>query len=504
MKSFSELAKELFHRIRQNAIFVVLFSLVWFILRTGTKPSRVVYPCQRAAAANSYIWITAYVLPFLLAVPKEISAKINKKKFIIIVLVAMVAGSAVLFGLYEMGKQSRYGLKVTEKLAKFQPSSNIFVINGTSGNDEGVDELINLMGEHGLLFYKSSATSKNKGSTGFIAADDVIIIKVNSQWDERGGTNTDLLKALIQAIVNHPDGFKGEIIVADNGQAQFGPTNHGGSLNYSMNNAEDTSQSVQKVVDSFAGSYNVSTYLWDTITTKRVNEYFEGDVEDGYVVNTTVNPRTRIMVSYPKFKTKFDTYISFKLGIWNPQTQTYNSGRLKVINVPVLKSHGGFGVTACVKHYMGVVSDKLTAQLGVRTHYTIGAGGMGTEMVETRFPTLNILDAVWVNAVPSAGPPTSYNDATRVNVIAASTDPVALDYWASKHILLQIAKLNGYSARALTTMDPNNTVSGSFGYWLRASMQEISRVGYQTTADEDYMNIYIANLQTLQMHTQQN
>jgi hypothetical protein len=28
-----------------------------------------------------------------------------------------------------------------------------------------------------------------------------------------------------------------------------------------------------------------------------------------------------------------------------------------VINVPVLKSHGGYGVTASVKHYMGVASD---------------------------------------------------------------------------------------------------------------------------------------------------
>jgi len=37
-------------------------------------------------------------------------------------------------------------------------------------------------------------------------------------------------------------------------------------------------------------------------------------------------------------------------------------------------------------------SDKLTANLGARAHNTVGTGGMGTQMVETRFPTLNIIE----------------------------------------------------------------------------------------------------------------
>jgi len=488
--------KRSLHRIKQNSFLIGLLSLIWFIFRTGTKPSRAVYPCQRAAAANSYLWLTVSVLP-LFAVSKKMAERSSIRKIAAIVLVVIVAGSAVLWSLSEMWRQPMpsyaegqvVGLTLKERIAEFQPASDIFVVSGTSGSYGGVTKLINLMGNHGLLFYKSPAAGRNRGTTGLIAKDDVVIIKVNSQWDERGGTNTDLLKALIQTIINHPDGFAGEIIVADNGQAQFGPAGNGGSLAWSRNNAEDASQSIQKVVDSFAGSFKVSTYLWDTITTKRVYEYSEGDLEDGYIVNATINPRTGIMVSYPKFKTTFGTYVSFKFGIWDPQMQIYYSERLKVINVPVLKTHVGFGVTACVKHYMGVGSDKLTGQLGVRMHNTVGRGGMGTEMVETRFPVLNIIDAIWVNAVPRAGPSTSYDDATRFNVIAASTDPVALDYWASKHILLQFAQIKEYSL--VSTMDPDNTASGSFGYWLRLSMQEINGVGYQSTADEAYMNVYV-------------
>ena len=496
---FVTIIDKLLHLIAGNTFVIGLSSLIWLVLRTGTKLPRAAYSCQQVAAANSYVWLATCVLPPFSAIIPKMSISLGRKRPII-TLLALAAIAPATWRLNNTSGDSpspastnqTMRLTLTGRLAKLKPASDIFVLNGTSGNDHGVTKLIDLMGKQGQLFYKSPTTGKNKGPTGLIASNDTIIIKVNCQWGERGGTNTDLLKALTQAILQHPDSFDGEIIVADNGQAQYGSTGSGGSLDYSRNNAEDTSQSVQKVVDSFADSYNVSTYLWDTITTKRVGEYYEGNVEDGYVVDTTLNPRTGALVSYPKFQTEFGTFCSFKLGIWNPQTQTYDTDRLKVINVPVLKAHSGFGVTACVKHYMGVGSDKLTAQLGARAHNTIGAGGMGTEMVETRFPALNIIDAIWVNAKPGGGPRTPYDAATRTNVIAASIDPVALDCWAAKHILLQTSHRKGYSN--VTSIDPDNTTSPSFGQWLRLSMPEISKAGYQTTVDEAHMNVYVFQL----------
>jgi len=482
----------------ERSIFLIgLLSLLWFLFRTGTKPTRAAYPCQRVAAANSYIWLTVYMLPFLHAVSQKIlSINLSRRKILVLFILATISvGSVISWRLHEMwSKPEREALGLTFEgwTANFQPSSDIFVVNGTRGGDGGIIELINLMGKHGLRFYKSQEVGENKGPDGLIARDDVVLIKVNSQWDERGGTNTDLLKKLIQAILDHPDGFVGEIVVVDNGQAQYGSAGNGGSFSWSRSNAEDPSQSVEKVVSIFSDSHKVSAYLWDAITTKQVKEYKDGDMEDGYVINMTVNPRTEIMISYPKFKTKFGTYISFKTGIWTPETQTYNSERLKVINMPVLKTHSTYGVTACVKHYMGVVSDKLTRSLGSRAHNTVGLGGMGTEMVETRFPVLNIIDAIWVNAVPKRGPRTPYNVATRVNVIAASVDPVALDYWAARYILMKVAELKGYGD--LSSMDQDNTNSGSFGNWLRLSMNEIVLAGYQSTMDEDHMNVYVTSL----------
>jgi hypothetical protein len=345
------------------------------------------------------------------------------------------------------------------------------------------------MGENGLRFYGSEKEGTTSGPDGLIPSDAVVIVKVNSQWDERGGTNTDLVSSIIEAVLDHPDVFVGEVVVADNGQAQYGSTRRGGSLDYERNNAEDRGQSIQGVVDGFSDAARVSTYLWDAITTNQVSEYFMGDDEDGYVVDEEGSGGSGLRVSYPKFRTRYGTRISFRHGVWRPDISAYDAERLKVINVPVLKAHFIYGVTGCVKHYMGVVSDKLT---GGDSHRGVARGGMGTEMAGTRMPTLNVLDAIWVNANPGSGPRSNYEEATRLNTIMASVDPAALDFWATKHVLMQAARLRGHDD--LSKFNPDNTEPKSHGDWLRRSAEELRKAGHTVTLNEERMNIFVARL----------
>lgn len=436
-----------------------LFSLAWFLLRTGLRPSRVVYPCQRATLANVGIGLSFF--SFLK------SKKISK---CIIAAIVVIAVFAVYLIIEKQEIPSEYlvqDIAQEEQLAIEKPSSDIFVVQNTNGADNGFEKLIKLMENKGLRFYD------------IIKKDDVVIIKVNCQWHERGGTNSDLVKSIIRSILNHPAGFEGEIIIADNGQAQFGSKGRGGSLDWENNNAIDRSQSMQDVAEEFE---QVSTYLWDEITETEVNEYHEDDMQDGYVLYPEPDEMTGIRVSYPKFRTEHGTYISFKMGIWDPDTRTYDSDKLKVLNVPVLKSHFIYDVTAAVKHYMGVVSDKLA---GHKPHRNIGMGAMGTQIAETRMPALNIIDAIWIN--PVSGPSTSYSQAVQTNTIAASTDPIAIDHWSAKNILIPAAEQIGHPH--IEDMDPD---TGSFGKWLRLSMQEINRRGYQTTMDRNKMNVYVS------------
>ena len=118
---------------------------------------------------------------------------------------------------------------------------------------------------------------------------------------------------------------------------------------------------------------------------------------------------------------------------------------------------------------------------------------MGTEMAGTRMPALNVLDAKWVNAKPGKGPKTRYDEATRLDTVMASADPIALDYWASKRVLMQAARLTDH--RDLSKIDPDNTDIRSFGSWLRLSMEELTKTGYRVTVDEDGMNVYVLDYQ---------
>ncbi len=481
------------HTRNKRLILIGVFSLIWFILRTGTKPSRVVYPCQRAALANSSILLGLSIQLSLVSILTKTKKDISKKgvSLVMLILIAnLILSSGELLGRMQLAgaadpDQELY-LSLGANQASSFPASNLYVINGRA--IANVNELINLMGSNGLLFYKSDTSGANQGPTGLIENNDVILIKINEEWPYRGGTNTDVLKQLIQALVEHPEGFAGEIVVADNGQWQ-------GSMDWSQNNAEDPAQSTQDVVNMFSQDFDVSTYTWIPIRRTRVDEYSEGDLTDGYILYDNPDPETGIYVSYPKFKTQFGTYISFKKGIWNG---TSYEKRLKIINIPVLKSHSSYGVTASLKHYMGVQSQG-EGQPGLANgHSKVATGGMGTLMVETGLPTLNIIDAIWVNANPppfsGAEPSTPYNQATRVNVLMASTDPVALDYWAAKHVLMETANLIGHTDTH--TINPDNTdesgVSGeAFGVWLSLTENEIVAGGYPVTSDENKMNLFV-------------
>lgn len=485
MRSNSRCNHKHWNKFARGMLVYGIANLLWLLFRTGTKPSRIVYPCQRAALSSSSMLFCASI-PLYVASTFERTEKFLTKKGMTIVMLFLMATAAVNIAEIWSGSADNFSsavaqefrLKLESQNAKTLPASEIYVVNGRIVDP--VTELVNLMGIQGLRLFKSIIVGTTSGPDGLLVRDDIVLVKINEQWSERGGTNTDILKELIGILINHPDGFIGEIVVADNGQGY-------GSMNWPQSNAENTSQSTQAVVDMFSTSYNVSTYDWQPIRGTRVNEYVEGDNRSGYVCYNSADPQTGIYVSYPKFQTKYGTNISFKYGVWNG---TQYEDRLKIISVPVLKTHWTYGVTGCLKHYMGVQSEGQAVTGGLANgHAKVATGGMGTLMAETKFPTLNILDATWVNARPMQGPRTYYPFATRVNVLMASIDPAALDYWAAKHVLMQTSQLIGYSD--VSTMDPDSTGTGPFKQYLNNTVNVFTSRGYNFTVDENRMNVYV-------------
>ena len=414
-------------RITAHREIACLLSLGWLLARSGVRPSRLAYPCQQAALSTAITVIGAPLVAWLAL------WRANKAKARAIVGATLVAGTL----LSTLGSWGHGSPGEDPAIAALQPPrdhrSRVFHVTGCPHEREGdrfpgLDALLDLMGSNGLKLYRSTITSRLAGPDGILGSSDVVVVKINYQWAQRGGTNVDLLHGLLRAIVDHPDGFEGEVVVCEN--AQFASV---AGFDRSDNNAEDTGHSPYDVIAGFRNrGHRVSAFDWTDIRMDQVAEYHEGDDRPGYVVlpyDSALGGR----VSYPKFESEFGTRISLRNGVWSAAAQTYDRDSLTFINVPVLKSHHStYGVTACVKNYMGVVTDSL----GTNSHNAVRHGVLGALLAEIGIADLNILDCIWVNGNPHSGPMTPYSGASRRDELVASVDPVATDIWATMNILI--------------------------------------------------------------------
>ena len=344
----------------------------------------------------------------------------------------------------------------------------------------GVECLLHLMGRKGDKFYRSTAVTSLSGPRGLVSADDVVLIKVNAQWKYRGATNSDVVRGLIQRILEHPDGFTGEVVLFENGQGR-------GSLkcNTSLSYGGDRSVHANAVDESHSFTYLVRTIFNDPRVSGKlldpVREVFLSKTD-----HTNDGFRTLGNISYPCFTTDGGHRVELREGLW---TGKGYSQKLKLINVPVLKTHGGCEITASLKHFYGVLSMS-DGYSGIRHYGQLGTT-CGKLVASVRTPVLNIIDAIWVSHRALKGYPADRTFQARQ--LLASQDPVAADYWAAKYILYPIdhnplhypnaANVNTWLTQA------SNAINSRGGLYDSDSGIRVGRV----TKNEAHMRVYRAN-----------
>jgi len=329
------------------------------------------------------------------------------------------------------------GLAGVKQIFSNKDESRIFKVENCPVHDgqlrhQGLDALLGLLADNGVYFYRTDVGHPWGGSSGIIDANDVVLIKVNCQWKCRGTTNTDVLRGLIYRILQHPEGFTGEVVIFENGQGVGAFDGYPGfEGTYSawpeidngvyVNAEEETILTVDYLVNNVFASGQVSSFLLDSIRSNFISD--SDHLTDGY--------RRIDSVSYPCFTTDGGNRIELLEGIWNGVAYDQN---VKLINVPVLKTHKGTGITGVLKHCYGILS-MADGYSGIR-HYEESGSQCGKIWTLVRAPDLNILDCIWVSHESLRGypPETTY----RANVLLAGIDPVALDYYASKHVLLPL------------------------------------------------------------------
>ena len=337
------------------------------------------------------------------------------------------------------------GAVASRPAAAATETSRVFRVDGCPVHDGamrhvGVDTLLGLLAGYGVKLYRTSRHHPWGGPAGIIEAADVVLIKVNCQWKCRGTTNTDVLRGLIHRILEHPDGFAGEVVVVENGQGRGGFDGMAGVGNYGawpeiantvhVNAEDETVLTVDYLVHTVFTGQPVSCYLLDDIRGTFISA--SEHITHGYRrVSPPPGANPATPVSYPCFTTAGGHRIELREGRWTGSSYDSN---VRLLNVPVLKHHDGPGVTGSLKHVYGLVS--MSDGYSPARHYGEIGSQCGKVWSLVRTPDLNILDCIWVSHDSLTGYPP--NTTRRCDMLLAGLDPVALDYNASKHVLMPL------------------------------------------------------------------
>lgn len=352
-----------------------------------------------------------------------------------------------------------------------------------SNRHAGVESLLFALAARGTRFYRAAAVHPLAAPDGLIGPDDTVLVKVNAQWKYRGCTSSDVVRGLVQRVLDHPDGFTGEVVIVENGQDRGSlncDTQYGcdGGTNEVHANAENERHSFSWLVTELFRDARVGQRLFDPIRTRFVAA---GDhVTEGFRrVGTT---------SYPCFNTPRGTRVEVKEGLWTGSG--HDTSRLKLINVPVLKDHKDLNVTAVLKHVYGLFT---TYDAGYDIHDPARAGrAMADFLTLVRPMALNVLDCTWVSHASLCGYPPSTT--TRVDTLLGGLDPCALDAWAARHVLLP--------ASGDPAHDPDRP--GFFRTYLTAARDAINAAGglagKAVTIDDASMRVVHQDARAIQLH----
>jgi len=300
------------------------------------------------------------------------------------------------------------------------------------------------------------------GIESIITPEDIVIIKTNAQWWNQGSPNLAALKRFIELVLGI-SGFRGEIIIADNNHRGASPWNGGAwAKNFEINSDVSNVYNLIDLINLFRsqGYSNVTKYHWLDVGTggKRVYGPEDGD---GYVYRTDIvynngasgDDFRETIMTYPIFTSSYSgTIIDFKNGAWNGGN--YTDQPIKLINFAGLCYHGRYvGATSAIKNYLGVSDLSGGPDSGklIENYYNFHSfpfdgwnfgpvpgmlgGEVGTFLKTIRAADLNITTAEWIGWLSR----TDVDKAEHTRTILASTDPIALDYYATKYLLYPVS-----------------------------------------------------------------
>ena len=330
-------------------------------------------------------------------------------------------------------------------------------INGRPA--ENMDKVLSLMGGIETLF----------------GAEDVVILKPNLQWYNQGAPNIAAMDRLVTRIMEMKGGFQGEVVLAENIHRGPRPWERAGWAvpfvrNSDLPGVANYNGLAAELKRKYGDRFSVCHLINIASGGGRVCAPADGP---GYVLcdGTGGVPllaldnglqgvnRREVVMSYPILKTDRGTLVDYRWGVW--EKGAYTGQAVKFVNCAALNHHSVYcGVTSAVKNFLGV-SDlsggpdptnggRLTGNFHNFHSFPFTGdkkgpvpGMLGAEvghfLKTVRRPFLNITTAEYCGLVDRIGLPVA-----RTRAMAASTDPVALDFHTAKYILFVNSRISAH------------------------------------------------------------
>lgn len=352
-----------------------------------------------------------------------------------------------------------------------------------------------------------------------VGGDDVVIVKVSAQWWNQGMTNVAAARRVIEQVLAVP-GFRGEVVVFENTHFRL-PDGSGLSRAWTHDSERNVDvpgwTKLGDLVPHFdkLGAKVSFVGLVDAGRSSLANDHWHdpshahgvyggdgrgpiepGEVRDGYRwelgeafrLRRSLVDYAQTPLSWPRFTApRSGLVVDLRDGLLRRdggRLVPVEGGKLRWINLVTANEHASTGFTGAVKAPMGVVdmsagrlgSDPRIAEYQSVHHFGMPAaswrmaGPLAHFAKNVRKPDLILAIAEWVGAVPAGVP---WNEETqdhrlaaetahRVETVVAGTDPVAIDTWCVRNLLMP---LRGAHAPLYDLDQPDSKVSRFLRYY---------------------------------------
>ncbi|MGA2531543.1 MAG: hypothetical protein ABSG19_00760 [Candidatus Aminicenantales bacterium] len=351
------------------------------------------------------------------------------------------------------------------------------------------------------------------GAERLFGDDDIVIIKPNLQWFNQGAPNIAAVEALITLIMEKRGGFKGEVVIAENVHRGSRPWETGGwhtdfDRNSDLPGIKSYNGLADRLKKAFGDRFSVCHLIDVGSGGKRVYSPPDGpgyvlcDGSGGIPLLAMDNGlpglnKREVIMSYPIIRTDKGTIIDYRWGAW--EKDSYTPQPVKFINCAALNHHSQFcGMTSSVKNYLGVSdlsggSSPIGGGKLVDHYHNFHSfafnwskkgpvpGMLGAEvgyfLKTVRRPYLNITTAEFCGLIDRTNLPVAHTKA-----IAASTDPVALDFHMARYVLYPNSHVSVHDSEApkSPTRQSLDQCARTGGYCIDEKYVEIKSFDFST------------------------